>query len=226
MMMSRIFPKEQHRRGLDVEQMIWPQILLCPCVLLRPQQHPAPCTPFWDAAYAHFPQSIVLPLSGSIAWSIYNTDLFILFQDNFHHCSKCIWKERRRLAMQLQTLGNGGKNTSSSANVFSLLACGVGASFNFNQMSNREGLVEKKLSLIYGVSCKQESTSQFPFASCLHFLPALVRENFPLSVCSKDLSVFFLSTLVLQLRSGGVLSVFFVSLFCVSKSKGNRMFCR
>lgn len=93
--------KGKHRRDLDVEQMIRPQILLCPSVLLQPcpQQYPAPCTPFWDAAYTRFPQSIVLPLSGSIAWSIYIPDLFILFQDNFHHCSKCIWKERQRLAM-------------------------------------------------------------------------------------------------------------------------------
>lgn len=65
----------------------------------------------------------------------------------------------------------GEKNTSSSANVFSLLARGASASFNFNQMSNKGGLVENKLSLIYGVSCKQESTSQFlcfllMFSSC------------------------------------------------------------
>lgn len=105
-----------------------------------------------------------------------------------------------------------GKKILHPLQIFSLLASGAGASFNFNQMSNKGELVEKKLSLIYGVSCKQESTSQFPFASCLCFLPALVRENFPLSLCSKDIicQPFFLPTLVLQLRSGGVLYLCFL----------------
>lgn len=43
----------------------------------------------------------------------------------------------------------------------SLLACGFGASFNFNQMSHKGGLVEKKWSLIYGFPCKQELASWF-----------------------------------------------------------------
>lgn len=120
-------------------------------------------------------------LPSSTAWSIYITDLFILFQDNFHHCSKCIWKERPACHVAAD-IRKREKNTSFSANVFSLLACGAAASFNFNQMPDKGGVVENKWSLICGVSCKQESTSQFPFASCCCFLPALVRESFPLSL--------------------------------------------
>lgn len=75
-----------------------------------------------------------------------------------------------------------GKKILHALQMFSLLAGGAGASFNVNQMSDTEGVVEKKLSLIYGIYCKQESASWFPFASWLCFLPVLVRENFPLSL--------------------------------------------
>lgn len=154
-------------------------ITLCPipCSSSLPPALPCCLRSFLGAASAHFPP--VLPLSCSTARSIYITDLFILFQDNFHHCSKCIWKERRRIAVWLQTLGNRGKKYFILCKRFFLLACGAGASFNFNQMSNKGRLVEKNLSLIYGGSCKQELTSQFPFASCLCFLPALVRGTSP-----------------------------------------------
>lgn len=76
------------RRGLDAEQMIWPQTLLCLWVLVHPRPSSALCS-------RSFLLILIFPaLPSSTAWSIYITDLFILFQDNFHHCSKCIWKER------------------------------------------------------------------------------------------------------------------------------------
>lgn len=126
---------------------------------------------------------LVFPtLPSSTAWSIYITDLFILFQDNFHHCSKCIWKERPACHVAADIRKQGKKILHSLQMFFSLLACGAGASFNFNQMPDKGGVVENKWSFICGVSCKQESTSQFPFASCLCFLPALARESFPLSL--------------------------------------------
>lgn len=145
----------------------------------RPQQHPVPHPPFWDAAYTHFPQPVALPQSSGIAWSIYITDLFILFQDNFHHCSKCVWKETEACHVAADTRKQG-KKILHPLQMFSLLASGAGASLNFNQMSNKTGLVENKLSVIYGVSCKQESTLSSRSLPAYVFLLCFAQGELPL----------------------------------------------
>lgn len=108
--------------------------------------------------------------------------------------------------------------------MFSLLACGAGVSLNFNQMSNKAGLVEKKLSLIYGVSCKQESTLGSPSLPAYVCLLHCSGRTSPCLSPVKTLSVSPFSFLLKCCNLGVVvpyLSAFFVSLFCLSKSKGN-----
>lgn len=119
-----------------------------------------------------------------------------------------------------------GKKILHPLQMFSLLACGAGASLNFNQMSNKAGLVEKKLSLIYGVFCKQESTLSSPSLPAKVFLLHCSERTSPVLSAVKTLSVSLFSFLLKCCNLGVVvpyLSVFFVSLFCLSKSKGNNV---
>lgn len=109
-----------------------------------------------------------------------------------------------------------GKKILHPLQMFSLLACGAGASLNFNQMSNKAGLVEKKLSLIYGVSCKQESTLGSPSLPAYVFLLHCLGRTSPYLCAVKALSLSPFSFLLKCCNLGVVvpyLSVFFVSFF-------------
>lgn len=105
--------------------------------------------------------------------------------------------------------------------MFSLLACGAGASLNFNQMSNKAGLVENKLSVIYGVSCKQESTLSSPSLPAYVFLLHCSGRTSPYL---STLKTSFLPTRVLQLRCGGALSLFSLLASSVSQKAKETMF--
>lgn len=74
-------------------------LVMHPCAAL-PHSGPAPCPHRLLTALLSGLQPLLL-IPGPVQQhgrSIYIADLFILFQDNFNHCSKCIWKERRRIA--------------------------------------------------------------------------------------------------------------------------------
>lgn len=119
-----------------------------------------------------------------------------------------------------------GKKILHPLQMFSLLAFGAGTSLNFNQMSNKVGLVEKKLSLIYGASCKQESALGSPSLPAYVFLLHCLGRTSPYLSAVKASSVSPFSFLLKCCNLGVVvpyLSVFFVSLFCLSKSKGNNI---
>lgn len=111
--------------------------------------------------------------------------------------------------------------------MFSLLALGVGASLNFNQMSNKAGLVEKKLSLIYGVSCKQESTLGSPSLPAYVFLLHCSGRASPYLSAVKTSSVSpfsFLLKCCKQLRCGGALSLCFLCSPFLSKKQRKQSF--